>query len=1182
MNEIDSKQNIKSAIDSFAKGTLSANGINLFKSLGYNTERQTSLNKPTYKEFEENYVVNNIRFNSEKALVKEWKYVDLLFQLSKGELLNQKSLFDTGRVDDKIIESYLFITIELSRKNYSRTELSSITREVNKLFAMPVMVLFKYENLLTLSIINRRLHKRDASKDVLQKVTLIKDINIEETNRAHIEILFDLSFDELNRRYNFRNFVELDEAWQITLDTKELNNKFFEKISNWFYWAATKVKFKDKHFHSEITEDNANYLIKIISRLIFIYFLKERKLIPEDLFYKDKIFPLIDKNEPNGTSYYKAILQNLFFGILNNPISNQRFKKLKSKIYLSEEAAIEKLFAEIPFVNGGLFDMGDEPYSNSESILTVPDDLFFGKEREIDLSKFFPKRKKAKVEGIINILNHYKFTIEENTPIEEEIALDPELLGKVFENLLAAINPQTGTTVRKATGSYYTPREIVDYMVSESLILFLKSKVESDTKYKWNEANIETKLHDLLSYGFGNPFNERETERIIIFLDELKILDPACGSGAFPMGLLNKIVFALNKLDPESKKWLELILDKIPNSSARKEVKQKLEKENWNYIRKLGIIQDTIYGIDILPFAIQISKLRFYISLIVDQKVDSRKENKGIIPLPNLEFKLVCADSLIPLASESFNLFHDNTSNIHELKEVRDEYFRSSGDAKDDAIKHFKKVQVRLMNEATREISKGASLENNRGYKLASWNPFTDHKTDWFDKEWMFGIESGFDIIIGNPPYVFSRENLSAEEKATYKSLYSLTQFKINLYILFIERGYKLLREKSGCLFFITPNNWLTLNTNSDLRKFLLADTGDIRVLQNYANVFESASVDTVIVGFKKTGKPTLTYLEWLDKKPVIKHTKDSGYYLSNNEYIISDTEGSTSSKKKLFEVEVKTLEEIAVVKNGVQAYTVGEGTPICTEEMKNKRVYHSNSKKDSNWIKYLDGVDVSRYKLGWSGQFIKYGRNLSRPREAELFVNERILVRQIPSQLPYCIHACFVDEHLVNDNNSMIIKILNDERYNVKYILGILNSSFISSWFAKEFGKLSRKIFPQFKVKELRTFPIPVSSMKIQNEFEKIVDYIQFINEENNSSSTLVFGFYNQLLDLMTLEAFYPNKIAEANCSVINLISQFPSISKMNVRKANKTITEVYVKNSNRNSKISNALFNIDTLNFD
>jgi adenine-specific DNA-methyltransferase len=844
MNEIDSKQNIKSAIDSFAKGTLSANGINLFKSLGYNTERQTSLNKPTYKEFEENYVVNNIRFNSEKALVKEWKYVDLLFQLSKGELLNQKSLFDTGRVDDKIIESYLFITIELSRKNYSRTELSSITREVNKLFAMPVMVLFKYDNLLTLSIINRRLHKRDDSKDVLQKVTLIKDINIEETNRAHIEILFDLSFDELNRRYNFRNFVELDEAWQITLDTKELNNKFFEKISNWFYWAATKVKFKDKNFHSEITEDNANYLIKIISRLIFIYFLKERKLIPEDLFYKDKIFPLLDKNEPNGTSYYKAILQNLFFGILNTPISNGRFKKLKSKLYFSDEAAIEKLFAEIPFVNGGLFDMGDEPYSNSESILTVSDDLFFGKEREIDLSKFFPQRKKAKVEGIINILNHYKFTIEENTPIEEEIALDPELLGKVFENLLAAINPQTGTTVRKSTGSYYTPREVVDYMVTQSLTLYLISKIETDKQHNWNKTDIETKLHDLLSYGFGNPFNSNETERIIVFLDELKILDPACGSGAFPMGLLNKIVFALNKLDPEAKRWLELLLDKITNSTVRNEVKHKLEKENWNYIRKLGIIQDTIYGIDILPFAIQISKLRFYISLIVDQKVDNKKENKGIIPLPNLEFKLVCSNSLIPLPEENkqASIFHDNTANIEELKQVRDEYFRSNGDEKDEAIKHFKRIQVKILKEATMGISKGASVKNNRDYELASWNPFTDHKTEWFDMQWMFGIEKGFSIVIGNPPYIGQKGNNEIFRPVKETSLgKQFHQRRMDYFYFFFHQSINLAAE-NGVINFITTNYYITATYADLLRKDFKTRTS-VRQLVNFneLKIFESA-----------------------------------------------------------------------------------------------------------------------------------------------------------------------------------------------------------------------------------------------------------------------------------------------------------------------------------------------------
>lgn len=891
MTTIEVKTNIQKALNAFSKGNLTSNSLELFTKLGYNTERQSSLDKPNYKEFEENYVNDNPKFKSDKAKIIEWKYVDLLFQISRSEITLQKNLFDTGRVDNKIIESYLFITIELADKNYSRSDLSSVTREVNKLFPMPVMILFKYDNLLTLSIINRRLHKRDDSKDVLEKVTLIKDINIEETNRAHIEILFDLSFEELSRRYNFRNFVELDAAWQSTLDTKELNNKFFEKISNWFYWAATKVKFKDKSFHSEVTEDNANFLIKIISRLIFIYFLKERKLIPEDLFYKDKVFLLLNRNEPNQSSYYKAILQNLFFGILNTPISNLRFKKLRNKLYLKDEATIEKHFTEIPFVNGGLFDVGDEPYSNSENILTVSDDLFFGKEREVDLSVFFPKRKKAMVEGIINILNHYKFTIEENTPIEEEIALDPELLGKVFENLLAAINPQTGTTVRKATGSYYTPREIVDYMVTESLSLFLKSKIEGDTKHNWNLQNIEAKIHDLFAYGVANPFDTVETERVIVFLDELKILDPACGSGAFPMGLLNKIVFALNKLDPESKKWLELILDKIPNTSIRKEVKAKLEKENWNYIRKLGIIQDTIYGVDILPFAIQISKLRFYISLIVDQNVDIKKENKGIIPLPNLEFKLVCANSLIPLPDENTqgNMFLDNTANIQELKQVREEYFRSYGEAKEDAVKHFKRVQSRIMELATKGIIKGDKLKGNRDYDLAAWNPFSDEITEWFDMQWMFGVDKGFDIIIGNPPYIGQKGNNEIFRPVKETKLgKQFHQRRMDYFYFFFHQAINL-TVPNGVVNFITTNYYITA-TYADLLRKDFKNRTSVRELINFneLKIFESALGQHNLITFlsKDTANHPVTVIS----------TQKTGFADSKTlKKILLDTDADTS-----------------------------------------------------------------------------------------------------------------------------------------------------------------------------------------------------------------------------------------------------------------------------------------------
>ncbi|MFH1422374.1 MAG: hypothetical protein ABIH42_06650 [Planctomycetota bacterium] len=211
------KKDIIFSLQSFSGGNLTEHALKLFQALGYNTERQAPLHKPTFAEFKDSYIFATSKFNEAKALVQDWKYVDLLFQLSKEEVLKQTSLFDTKKVDRTVIETYLFFVIELSKEQYSRTQLSLITREVNRLFPMPVMILFKHGSTLTLSVINRRLHKIDESKDVLEKVTQIKDINIASPHRAHIEILFDLSFDELKDKHWFTNFVELHNAWQETL-----------------------------------------------------------------------------------------------------------------------------------------------------------------------------------------------------------------------------------------------------------------------------------------------------------------------------------------------------------------------------------------------------------------------------------------------------------------------------------------------------------------------------------------------------------------------------------------------------------------------------------------------------------------------------------------------------------------------------------------------------------------------------------------------------------------------------------------------------------------------------------------------------------------------------------------------------------------------------------------------------
>jgi len=421
--------------------------------------------------------------------------------------------------------------------------------------------------------------------------------------------------------------------------------------------------------------DNQISVIRLITRLIFVWFLKERELIPATLFDKSLLDEILYFKDTKDSTYYKAILQNLFFATLNqemNTLEKPNNRKFRGKgkngqrdqhylvhnVYRYEgyfrnaKDAFDVFFANIPFLNGGLFECLDKEIKiNGKNKILRIDGFSERTDNELCVPDilFFTKNKKYQVQGIINIFNRYKFTLTENTPIEEEIALDPELLGKVFENLLAAYNPETGTTARKQTGSFYTPREIVNYMVDESLIAYLENQLGKDSE--------QNKLRTLISYNEENHgFNEDEVQQLITAIDNIKILDPACGSGAFPMGGLHKLVYILSKLDPNNAAWKAQQIAKakeIPDSTFRdkaiEDIEQAFSRNELDYGRKLYLIQNCIFGIDIQPIAVQIAKLRFFISLLVDQKIDDSRENRGVRPLPNLETKFVAANTLIGL-----------------------------------------------------------------------------------------------------------------------------------------------------------------------------------------------------------------------------------------------------------------------------------------------------------------------------------------------------------------------------------------------------------------------------------------------------------------------------------------------------------------------------------------------------
>lgn len=1141
------KTNIQDALQVFAKGNLTKNSLELFSKLGYNTERRAPLDKPTFEEFQDTYISDQ-KFDEAKARVKEWKYVDLLFQLSREEVSQQANLFDTKQVDKTIIETYLFFALELTGEDYNRTDLSNITREINRLFPMPVMVLFKYGNKLTFSVINRRLHKRDETKDVLEKVTLIKDISIETPLRAHIEILFDLSFQELLNKHQFTNFVELHNAWQKTLDTKELNKRFYSELFNWYLWAVQTVRFpNDVNDDKDDNVYNAESVIRLLTRLIFVWFIKEKNLVPETLFNVKKLKTILKdiKPESEKTSvYYRAILQNLFFATLNTPMDKDITEETKDEkrrfintlpktsndhyldqtkyryqdYFINPDKALE-LFATIPFLNGGLFECLDFKEGNKEIRFDgfsstekrqafVPDKLFFADEFILDLNaEYGTKGKKYKVEGLINILDSYKFTIAENTPLEEEIALDPELLGKVFENLLASYNPETQTTARKQTGSFYTPREIVNYMVDESLIAYFKQKLD-------NTEEIEIKLRDLFAHTIDLPeFSKAENTALIKAISEAKILDPACGSGAFPMGVLHRLVDLLNKLDPENKHWNELQKQRaiaetaeVFDSGDTEERKIRLDEINKafdlsmnypDYARKLFLIENCIYGVDIQQIAIQISKLRFFISLIVDQKVNDSKPNRNILSMPNLETKFVAANTLIALDKpQQMTLMAGDVERLEkELASIRHKIFFTR---KYSAKKALKKKEKEKREELQTALTQSGFSKNVAG-QIAGWNPFDPMQSaKFFDPETMFGFNSRFDVVIGNPPYVQIKQ-IPEKDKPYYIKHYKFATGRFNLFYFFIEITERLTRQ-NGVSSYIVPDR-LLLNTQTvELRNWLLNQQTIIELDSFDESVFDSAVVDSIIL-FYKNFKNASDIVFVKANVSVNEIRQKSGiqipitYFLNspNSQFDLSYSSSKSDLIDKIRDKSIP-LGDLSSTRDGIIQSKIPDILFL--------------SKKENKFCKpLLFGKDINRYELNYDNNWVNYqheemmrielernGGGL-RLRTKDIFEREKILTRQTADKI-----IATLDKDNYYYSNTLHGTAITNNSFDVKYILALLNSK-VLNYYYKATTSEGGKVFAQIKIEILRQ--LPIKNSKNQKTIVKIVNEILSAKAANPKADT-------------------------------------------------------------------------------
>jgi len=1150
------------------------------------------------------YLVDSLK------MISATYYIGIINDLSLQGHMNTTTLSDVADIVEqggKYDGMFVFACEVFPEANLTRTVAAQLTRTFNRIAsANPVILILRQANMISLATCERMEYTqawRNNQGEKLGKVSILRNINCNNPHRGHIDILKSLG-DKV-----YPTFEALYRHWMEIFSNELLTKKFYNELSDWYAWAVQVAKFPND---LNTTEDDEKYnheaCIRLITRLIFVWFLKQKHLIPEEFFDEKYIGEnFIDNFNPHDKQsllydaekslYYRLILQNLFFAMLNCPIvaegkttpNNRRFVRETATErnqdfdinnlmrYKSEfkDGGSEKFlkFANscVPFLNGGLFDCLDDKVKfiyydgfseekKSLDQLSIPDYLFFGDEvgAKIDLSKWYAdsNKKNVSARGLIDILKHYSFTIEENTPYDQEVSLDPELLGKVFENLLAAFNPETKTSARKQTGSFYTPREIVQYMVDESLVAHLK-RICGD--------EMESEYRSLISYADGDvTLTDPQKKSIMNALYNCRVLDPACGSGAFPMGILQKMVHILKKIDPTNEKWNDLMIE-LALSDAKKELQKAADNEiervkvvdnknarladieqafNQNindpdYARKLYLIEHCIYGVDIQPIAIQISKLRFFISLVVDQKpTKDSKTNFGIRPLPNLEAKFVAANTLIPLDRKDnlFTISKEFQENEKLLQDLNHSIFLAKRN-KDKADLKNEMNSIRIIMAQELE-SQGCVSEN--GYdQLVRWNMFDQNASaPFFDPEWMFGIIDGFDIVIGNPPYIsapaqmddpkLSEQRKKLPQLGIFESLYQ----KWDLYIPFMEFGIQKCKE-GAVMSMIVPFPLTNQLYSQKIREFITNENTMFEIVDlNGTKIFENATVSNCIPFVYKGGRTQCVEVCHINENKEI-----SKAFTQRVDRLVQD-------KKKFIWNLTQTSRN---VDKYVDYYVLGDfcyiskGMCLFAEDGSFKKTdLLSDTKDPIHCREYVEGKNIDKYIVR-KKRFLEYNTYrspslLSRPTFPELYSTEKIIFNILGTMSGTydntalmhnnSLNACILWKDLIGVSNKSITtsikKFSNHNRHDLeqlsrkvslKYLLGIMNSKLASQLLSLVRGD-DYHIYPE----HVRNIPIVIAPKEVQ---DKIEEYVNSIiqkkidgidsSEEERMIDSLVCNIYSQ-----------------------------------------------------------------------
>lgn len=773
---------------------------------------------------------------------------------------------------------------------------------------------------------------------------------------------------------------------------------------------------------------------------------------------KDFMRRMFDGCVEAGKNYFDDYLEPLFYTGLN-----------KNR---GENGFYAPLHRRIPFLNGGLFEQLDN-YEWENNNFNIPNELFSNK-----------AEKGRDADGILDIFDRYNFTMNEDEPMEREVAIDPEMLGKVFENLLDVKD-------RKSKGAFYTPREIVHYMCQETLINHLITKTglpesdvrdfilygdlmkDEDTTKDAREGNkdliISSKIYDPKT-------GVNRLKEIDDILANVKVADLAVGSGAFPLGMLNEIVRARETLST----YMAIGMNNFQKKSF-------YAYDRKPYDLKVNTIKNCIFACDIEPSAVDIAKLRLWLSIVIDDEITEEVGNGEFDAhtkprqLPNLDCNIICGDSLmtafkgIELITTSGLLGNDDGVQQSLFQTGVDELLEKLISLQDKLFFTKEHAEKKEIKENIQSIYSGIILE-----QFGSNSELRDAYIDSLDDSsepfilWqlffprVFRDNGGFDIVIGNPPYRLCQPSNTDEYHLNYyKDKYNVASYKIDLFHLFFEKGINLLRD-GGSLSYITPNTYLTNKYIKPLRKFIL-DSCSVKKIVNHDKVFDAASVDTatIIMTKEKNSENEISILqstsfvfEEICKKKQADWETDNDYIFNINKEDVVKLENCVS------------LGDICKTYFGIQAY--------------DRKSSISEEKINDKYLPLIDGADIHTYEYSMPKIFFNYiPENIKSGGDWKVYSKDRVVVRQI-GQIPV-VGLC---EKNILASNTLYSVWPKDDKYELKYILACLNSEIIRSYWLAKYSD-NKALFPKIKGFQLKELPIPKVSISQQREVVELVDKI-------------------------------------------------------------------------------------------